>query len=278
MHRYFQEGSINFENIKKHLLFSCASVYNGHSLSKRRKTALTADHLSNRQHNKNEDIMEKKIKAVIFDLDGTLLNSLTDLRDSVNATMTKHGFPTHSTDAVRRFVGNGVAKLIERAIPGGRENEEFEDCLSDFKEHYALHMYDKTAAYDGIYEMLDSLKEKGYRLAVVSNKFDAAVKELCKRYFPDHIEVAIGECESAGIKKKPAPDTVIEALRMLCVSNCEAVYVGDSEVDVHTAKNSYMECVSVLWGFREKDFLKSEGARIFASTPSELEVIIAELG
>ena len=222
--------------------------------------------------------MKTNIKAVIFDLDGTLLNSLFDLRDSVNATMKKHGFPTHSTDAVRRFVGNGVAKLIERAIPRGRENAMFETCLADFKEHYAIHMYDKTAAYDGIYEMLDSLKEKGYRLAVVSNKFDAAVKELCKRYFPDHIEVAIGECESAGIKKKPAPDTVIEALKLLGITKEEAVYVGDSEVDVHTAKNSGMECISVLWGFREKEFLKSEGASIFASTTTELESIIAELG
>ena len=232
--------------------------------------------MDNTQKTRNN--MERKIKAVIFDLDGTLLNSLFDLRDSVNATMQKHGFPTHSTDAVCRFVGNGVAKLIERAIPGGRENEKFDECLADFKAHYALHMYDKTAAYDGIYEMLDSLKEKGYRLAVVSNKFDAAVKELCARYFKDHIEVAIGECESAGIKKKPAPDTVIEALKLLGITKDEAVYVGDSEVDVHTAKNSYMECVSVLWGFREKDFLASEGARIFASTPSELEKIVCELG
>ncbi len=222
--------------------------------------------------------MERKIKAVIFDLDGTLLNSLYDLRDSVNAAMEHFGYPTHSTDAVRRFVGNGVSLLIERALPNGRENKNFDACLEYFKAHYASHMYDKTAPYDGIYDALSALRDDGYKLAVVSNKFDTAVKELCSKYFPRHIEVAIGECEALGIKKKPAPDTVIAALGELGISKGEAVYVGDSEVDVHTALNSGMKCVTVLWGFREKEYLKSEGALIFAENTEEMLREIKNLG
>lgn len=221
--------------------------------------------------------MQRKIKAVIFDLDGTLLDTLTDLHLSVNASMEAHGFPTHTKDEVCSYVGNGVYKLIERAIPGGDKNEKLESALAYFKEHYATHMYDHTGAYEGIYEALDRLKADGYRLAVVSNKFDAAVKELCKKYFPCHIEVAIGENEAAGIKKKPAPDTVMAALRELGLSRDEAVYVGDSDVDVHTAKNSGMPCISVLWGFRPRDFLESEGAQIFLDTADELTEKIQSL-
>ncbi len=214
--------------------------------------------------------MDRKIKAVIFDLDGTLLDSLTDLTVSVNAAMEKMGYPVHSREDVCSFVGNGVHKLIERAVPGGADDARFPQTLEYFKAHYAEHMYDHTAPYKGIPEALDTLKAHGYKLAVVSNKFDAAVKELCTRYFPEHIEVAIGECESAGIRKKPAPDTVISALRELGIDKDAAVYVGDSDVDVHTAINSGMECISVLWGFRRRDFLKNEGARIFAENAGEL--------
>lgn len=221
--------------------------------------------------------MQRKIKAVIFDLDGTLLDSLTDLHLSVNASCQAHNCPTHTKDEVCSYVGNGVYKLIERAIPDGVNNKSFESALSYFKEHYAIHMYDHTGAYEGIYDALDKLKADGYRLAVVSNKFDAAVKELCKRYFPEHIEIAIGENEAAGIKKKPAPDTVIAALRELGITPDEAVYVGDSDVDVHTAKNSGMKCISVLWGFRSRDFLESVGAEIFANTADELAEKILEL-
>ena len=221
--------------------------------------------------------MSNKIKAVIFDLDGTLLDSLTDLAISVNATMEKMGFPSHSREDVCRFVGNGVYKLIERATPLGAENEHFTEALEYFKLHYAEHMYDHTAPYTGIPEALDTMKAHGYRLAVVSNKFDAAVKELCARYFPEHIEVAIGECESAGIRKKPAPDTVLAALRELGIDRSEAVYVGDSDVDVHTAINSGMECISVLWGFRDRAFLEAEGARIFAADARELSDLIISM-
>lgn len=222
--------------------------------------------------------MNRKIKAVIFDLDGTLLNSLFDLRDSLNATMEHFGYPIHTTDATRRFVGNGVAKLIERAIPGGTENESFHNILDYFKSYYAEHMYDKTAPYENITESIDLLISEGYKIAVVSNKFDAAVKELCNRYFDKRISVAIGECEAMGIKKKPAPDTVIKALDQLHITADEAVYVGDSEVDVHTAKNSSMKCITVLWGFREKDYLQKEGAEIFCENTKEMIDSIKALG
>ena len=214
--------------------------------------------------------MDRKIKAVIFDLDGTLLDTLTDLYLSVNATMEHFGYPSHSKEDVCRFVGNGVAMLIERALPNGKDNTDFDAALGYFKEYYAEHMYDNTAAYKGINDCLDTLKRGGLKLAVVSNKFDLAVKELCNRYFSDHIEVAIGENEAANIKKKPAPDTVIEALNALGITKSEAVYVGDSDVDVHTAKNAGMPCISVLWGFRDRDFLVREGADIFAYDPQEL--------
>ena len=222
--------------------------------------------------------MDRRIKAVIFDLDGTLLDSLTDLTVSVNAAMEAFGFPVHSREQVCGYVGNGVYKLIERAIPDGAGNACFTEALEYFKAHYAEHMYDHTGAYEGICDALDTLKARGYRLAVVSNKFDAAVKELCTRYFPEHIEVAIGENEAAGIKKKPAPDTVLAALRELGVERGEAVYVGDSDVDVHTAINSGMECISVLWGFRSRAFLEREGARIFAEDAQQLVEHIFKMG
>lgn len=232
--------------------------------------------LSDTKNTQRTEKMEKKIKAVIFDLDGTLLDTLTDLAASVNATMREFDMPEHSREDVCRFVGNGVAKLIELALPDGKENPSYNEALEFFKSHYAEHMYDSTAPYNGITEALDILKQEGYRLAVVSNKFDAAVKELCHRYFPEHIEIAIGENEAAGIKKKPAPDTVIEALGQLGLSKDDAVYVGDSDVDVHTAKNSGMPCISVLWGFRDRDYLIREGASIFAENTQELIELIRE--
>ena len=154
-------------------------------------------------------------KIVIFDLDGTLLNTLDDLADSTNYALSKFGNPTRTIEEVRQFVGNGVAKLIERAIPDGKNNPNFEKCLSIFKENYAQNMYNKTAPYNGIIEMLSNLKSKGIKIAVVSNKFDLAVKELCKKYFKGFIDFAAGENEAQGIKKKPAPDTVISVLTEL---------------------------------------------------------------
>lgn len=209
-------------------------------------------------------------KTVIFDLDGTLLNTLDDLADSTNYALSKFGYPTRTIDEVRQFVGNGVAKLIERAIPEGKNNPNFEKCLAIFKENYAQNMYNKTAPYNGIIEMLSNLKSKGIKIAVVSNKFDLAVKELCKKYFEGVIDFAAGENEAQGIKKKPAPDTVISVLNEFNFASEDAVYVGDSDVDIMTAKNSKMPCISVTWGFRDEKFLLENGATILINAPSEI--------
>ena len=209
-------------------------------------------------------------KAVIFDLDGTLLNTLDDLADSTNYALSRFGYPTRTIEEVRQFVGNGVAKLIDRAIPEGKNNPNFEKCLAIFKENYAQNMYNKTAPYNGIIEMLSNLKSKGIKIAVVSNKFDLAVKELCKKYFEGFIDFAAGENEAQGIRKKPAPDTVISVLNKFNFAPEDAVYVGDSDVDIMTAKNSKMSCISVTWGFRDEKFLLENGATILINAPSEI--------
>lgn len=205
----------------------------------------------------------------IFDLDGTLLNTLQDLAASVNYALSQYQMPTHDIVAVRNFVGNGVRLLMERATPDGAQNPQFEAVFATFRQHYMEHSLDTTRPYDGIPEMLRELKRQGKRLAVVSNKFYAATQELVAHFFPE-IEVAIGEHESEGIRKKPAPDTVYEALRQLGVGKENAVYVGDSDVDLMTARNSGLPCISVLWGFRDRDFLLSHGATTFVRKPSEL--------
>ena len=206
----------------------------------------------------------------IFDLDGTLLDTLGDLAASVNFALRTHGMPEHSIDDVRRFVGNGVRKLMERAIPGGEKNPDFEATFATFRQYYMEHSLDTTRPYEGIPEMLSELKKRGSRLAVVSNKMMAATQELIRHFFPDTIEVAIGEHEAEGICKKPAPDTVQAALRQLGVGKEGAVYVGDSDVDIMTARNSGLPCISVLWGFRDRDFLLQHGAETFVSTPRDI--------
>ena len=209
-------------------------------------------------------------KVYIFDLDGTLLDTLGDLAAAVNYALREHGMPEHSIDDVRRFVGNGVRKLMERAIPDGTANPEFEATFATFRQYYMAHSLDTTRPYDGIPETLAALKTRGCRLAVVSNKMMAATQELCHYFFPDTIEVAIGENEAEGIRKKPAPDTVFTALRQLGVGKDDAVYVGDSDVDLETARQSGLPCISVLWGFRDRDFLIKHGAKTFVSAPQEL--------
>ena len=206
----------------------------------------------------------------IFDLDGTLLDTLTDLAASCNYALRAHGMPEHSIDDVRRFVGNGVRKLMERAIPDGETNPDFEATFATFREHYMQHSLDTTKPYPGIEDVLTELKARGCRLAVVSNKMMAATVELCKHFFPDTIEVAIGEKETEEIRKKPAPDTVFAALKRLGVSGDNAVYVGDSDVDLATARNSNLPCISVLWGFRDRDFLLDHGATTLITSPKEL--------
>ena len=213
--------------------------------------------------------------TIIFDLDGTLLDTLEDLTDSVNYAMDRFGLPAHTLDAVRGFVGNGVAKLIERAIPQGVENPSYEAIFEAFKEHYAKHCEDKTRPYEGIMEALALLQKQEYHLAIVSNKFDGAVKQLCKKYFGEYISVAIGESDR--VKRKPAPDTVYQALRELGSEGSRAIYVGDSEVDLQTAQNAHLRCVSVTWGFRTKEQLLSAGASLIIRTPQELPELLARL-
>ncbi|GAB6981831.1 HAD family hydrolase [Prevotella dentasini] len=210
----------------------------------------------------------KEYNTYIFDLDGTLLNTLTDLATSTNYALRWAGMSERSVEEVRMFVGNGVRKLMERAVPGGLDNPRFEETYNKFREYYMAHSLDTTSPYDGIMELLEELKRRGKNIAIVSNKFYAATQELARYFFPDTVSVAIGERE--GIRKKPAPDTVMEALRQLGVSGKDAVYVGDSDVDVMTARNSGLPCISVLWGFRDKEFLTSHGADCFVEKPSEI--------
>jgi phosphoglycolate phosphatase len=206
----------------------------------------------------------------IFDLDGTLLDTLGDLAASVNYALQRFGLPQHSRDEVRRMVGNGVRILMERAVAGGSQHPLFAAAFDTFRQHYMEHSLDTTCPYEGITEMLTELKKQGKHTAVVSNKFDAATKSLCTHFFPDTVDVAVGEHEAEGIRKKPAPDTVLEALSRMGVGSERAVYVGDSEVDIATARNSGLPCISVLWGFRDRQFLLSHGATCFISSPREL--------
>ena len=209
-----------------------------------------------------------KYKTYIFDLDGTLLSTLADLAASTNYALRTHHMPERSLDEVRRFVGNGVKKLMERAIPDGLNNPLFEETFATFRQHYMQHNLDTTQPFPGIMQLLEQLKAEGKNIAVVSNKFYAATRELCRHFFGDLVPVAIGERED--IRKKPAPDTVIEALRELGVDKEGAVYIGDSDVDIMTAKNSGMPCVSVLWGFRDKEFLLEHGATTLISKPEDM--------
>ncbi len=209
-----------------------------------------------------------EFETYIFDLDGTLLDTLEDLAASTNFALKQHEMPLRSIDEVRRFVGNGVRKLIERDVPEGTGGVVVEQVLATFREHYMHHGLDTTMPYPGIMELLSFLKDKGKFVAVVSNKFDAATKSLCNHFFSDLVDVAIGESEH--VRKKPAPDTVEEAIRTLGVKCEKCVYVGDSEVDVETAHNSHIPCISVLWGFRSREFLEKHGASCFVKTPEEI--------
>ena len=210
----------------------------------------------------------KNTRAVIFDLDGTLLDTLTDLMNAVNHALTVNGFPTRSREEIRRFVGNGLAKLVTRALPAGIEQSVFENALSETRKYYAPHCKENTAPYPGIHEMLRTLSEKGLRIGVVSNKPDEQVKALCREEFGTMIEFASGAAE--GFRLKPAPDTLIRCMEALGGDQFSTVYIGDSDVDIQTAANAQIPCISVLWGFRDKVFLEASGARLFAQTPSEI--------
>lgn len=214
----------------------------------------------------------KKFDTVIFDLDGTLLNTLEDLADSVNYTLALHGFPCRTIEEVRSFVGNGVANLMKLSVPEGIDKLHYDKCLTDFRRHYSVNLQNKTSPYEGIMDLLEKLSEAGCKLAVVSNKFDKAVKGLCDSYFGEYIKVAIGESER--ISKKPAPDTVLMALQELGSSADKAVYVGDSEVDALTARNADIMFIGVTWGFRGREVLEREKADYIIDKPKELLEIL----
>lgn len=209
-----------------------------------------------------------KMQTVIFDLDGTLLNTLEDLTDSVNLALQAQGFPPRTLEEVRSFVGNGVKKLISRAVPQGTSPEVVERCFESFRNYYGQGMENKTKPYDGILPLLESLKNQEISMAVVSNKYDPAVKHLCQKYFPGLIQVAIGESEET--PKKPAPDGIYAALSQLNRPIETAFYVGDSEVDVETAKNAGMKCIAVTWGFRDRKTLEKAGADIILDRPEDI--------
>ena len=210
----------------------------------------------------------KKYDTVIFDLDGTLLNTLEDLADAVNFVMRANRYPERTIEEVRCFVGNGIRRLMEQAVPKHVIGEEFERVFEEFKKYYTEHCQIKTCAYEGIMPLLHCLYEKGYEMAIVSNKNHAAVCELNDIYFKEYIKVAIGQKD--GIRKKPAPDTVIQALKELGKDKEKAIYVGDSEVDFATAKNSGMDCALVTWGFRTVEELTEFSPTAFIDKPEEL--------
>lgn len=206
--------------------------------------------------------------TIIWDLDGTLMDTLKDLWLATNHALSAFGMPERTLDEVRQFVGNGVRKLIERAVPDGENNPQFEEVFAEFKRYYVVHCQDNTQPYDGILSTLRELKARGKHMAIVSNKLQSGVTELHGQWFSDVIDVAVGERD--GIARKPAPDMVEVALRELGVDRQNAVYIGDSDVDLATARNSHLPCVSVLWGFRDRDFLQENGATSFAEKPEDL--------
>ena len=210
----------------------------------------------------------KHYDTVIFDLDGTLLNTLEDLADAVNYVMRANSYPERTIDEVRRFVGNGIRRLMELAVPEGVTGENFERVFEEFKSYYTEHCQIKTCAYEGIMSLLDRLQAEGYAMAIVSNKNHAAVCELNDLYFKKYIETAIGQKD--GIRKKPAPDTVLQALKELEKEPETAIYVGDSEVDFATAKNSEMDCVLVTWGFRTVEELAGFEPKALIDRPEQL--------
>ena len=209
-----------------------------------------------------------RYSTVVFDLDGTLLNTLDDLTTSTNHALAAFGLPPRRRDEVRSFVGNGIYNLIRLAVPAHSSDELISDVYDVFNAHYAEHSLDVTAPYPGIDDVLAQLRAQGINLCVVSNKGDYAVRPLVERFFPGQFAEAHGERD--GIRRKPAPDTILACMNALGEKPETCVYVGDSEVDVASAKNAGIDCVIVTWGFRDEDFLREQGATTIAHTSQEL--------
>ncbi len=210
----------------------------------------------------------KQYALIIFDLDGTILDTLEDLMISLNVALQKNKFPERSLEEVRSFVGNGIGMLIRRAVPANANDEMICQVHADFTDHYKIHSADHTRPYDGIPALMKELHEKGRQTAVVSNKADYAVQDLCALYFPGLIDIAVGEKE--GVRRKPEPDSVNEVIRLSGIPKESVVYIGDSEVDIETAENAGIDAIIVEWGFRDRDFLIKKGAGLLVKSPAEL--------
>lgn len=213
-----------------------------------------------------------KYNSVVFDLDGTLLDTLGDLRDCVNFALEKNGLPKRTTEEIRSFVGNGIRLLIERSVPENTPSEITDKCFSDFKEYYKEHSAILTKPYKGIIDLMKDLKSKGIKIAVVSNKADFAVKTLMEDYFEGLYDCAYGE--RAGVERKPAPNGVFEAIKEMGGNPENTVYIGDSEVDVETSENAKLPCIAVSWGFRDKEVLESLCPEYIVDSPSDILNII----
>jgi len=211
-------------------------------------------------------------RNIIFDLDGTLLDTLEDLADSVNYVLSEAGYAQRTLSEIRAFVGNGVKLLVEQALPSGTDGTEIKLCLTRFREYYRENMRNKTTAYCGIYPLLERLKKEGIHMAIVSNKPDIAVKMLCRHYFGEYITTAIGDRDH--VPKKPAPDSVFEAMDEIGAHMEDTLYVGDSDVDIHTANNAGLPCVAVTWGFRPAEKLKQDYPDFMIDQPLQLLPIV----
>lgn len=215
------------------------------------------------------------IDTIIFDLDGTLLNTLEDLMDSVNYALAKQNFPLRTLTEIRSFVGNGIRLLMERSVPENTDAETFEICFKDFCDYYKIHMEDKTAPYEHINEMLKAIKKEGFKTAIVTNKADFAAQDLCKRMFGDTIGLVVGSTDDR--PNKPAPDGVYYALEFLNSKLENTVFVGDADTDILTANNAGLQSIGVLWGFRDREIIEKEGAKYIVSTVKELEKLLISL-
>lgn len=218
------------------------------------------------------EIKKETLKAIVFDMDGTLLDTLQDITNAVNVVLSNYGLPGKTVAEVCKVVGNGARNLVKGVVPEGEHHPDFEAIFEKYKAYYAKHCEEETKPYEGIRELLQELMRTGLKMAVVSNKPDRAVKVLAEKYFPGCFQVAVGDME--GYKRKPAPDLVYKALDDLGVKKDEAIYVGDSDVDLMTAMNAELPCVSVTWGFRDREFLMFHGAEEFIDEPMELLRII----
>jgi phosphoglycolate phosphatase len=214
------------------------------------------------------------IDTIIFDLDGTLLNTLEDLRDSVNYALERQNFPLRTLAEIRSFVGDGIRVLMERAVPENTDAEAFDTCFADFNAYYKVHMEDKTAPYDGINEMLKNIKNEGFKTAIVTNKVDYAAQELCKRLFPE-IDLVVGSVDNR--PNKPAPDGAYYAIETLGSEKENTVFVGDADTDILTAKNAGLKSIGVLWGFRDREIIEEKGAEYIVETVDDLEKLLISL-